>query len=117
MTNDFTDYDPHEHNATVLDAYEYGPEPTEAEIAERVAIAEHLLATWQTLRTLGDRPHRLTANAACGHLVVAFGQTVKLRWRPAIVLMDEIATLHPEGIRRRLLDEVRANLKPRAVAA
>jgi hypothetical protein len=31
--------------------------------------------------------------------------------------MDEIATLHPEGIRRRLLDEVRANLKPRAVAA
>jgi hypothetical protein len=25
MTNDFTDYDPHEHNATVLDAYEYAP--------------------------------------------------------------------------------------------
>lgn len=90
------DYDPYSVDLVFWDDQEYGPTVTEGERIDRVSVAQEIAECWDRLRDPAPRLRtnvgilHLMVNNACGRLVQAFGETMKLPHKEAIVLMEQM---------------------------
>lgn len=100
------DYDPYSADLVFWDDQEYGEKVTEHERFDRVSVAQEIAECWDRIRdpmiSAPPTGMHLMVNNACARLVQAFGETMKLPHKEAIVLMEQMLA-EKDGTRKSMI--------------